>query len=213
MNREWVPIDREALLAELRKAFDDQIAEVLLSVLDKATAPSRDTGVLRDDFRELTEIVTKLATAQQKSEERLSRLEEQLTEAQARTEERMSELAKAQRQTNMVVVELAEGIDRLCKQVGGLSETLGGDIEDIAYTVLYDVLKREFGWNVGLLERSWETWDGEPEEVNVFGVARDPTRPGKTIWIVGEAKHNLTSREVQRFGVFPTYVKIFISRP
>jgi hypothetical protein len=31
-------------------------------------------------------------------------------------------------------------------------------------------------------------------------MAKDPTRPGKTIWIVGEAKHNLTVRDVERFA-------------
>ena len=37
-------------------------------------------------------------------------------------------------------------------------------------------------------------------EVNVFGQATDPTRPERPIWIVGEAKHNLTLREVERFA-------------
>jgi len=110
-----------------------------------------------------------------------------------RVENTVGELATAVR-------ELTDGLDRLRKQVGGLSESIGGDIEDIAYTVLYDVLKREYGWNVGVLERSWETWNGEPEEVNVFGIASDPTRPGKTIWIVGEAKHNPTLKEIERFA-------------
>ena len=87
----------------------------------------------------------------------------------------------------------------MSRQVGGLSETVGGDIEDIAYIVLYDVLKREFGWEVGVLERSWQKWGEQLEEVDVFGQASDPARPGRTIWIVGEAKHNLTRREVSRF--------------
>jgi len=87
----------------------------------------------------------------------------------------------------------------LSQQIGGLSETVGGDIEDIAYIVLHDVLKREFGWQVGVLERSWQTWNEEPEEVNIFGQASDPARPAEVIWIVGEAKHNLTLKEVSRF--------------
>jgi hypothetical protein len=84
--------------------------------------------------------------------------------------------------------------------VGGLSDTVGGDIEDIAYIVLHDVLQRDFGWQVGVLERTWQQWNGGPEEINVFGQATDPTRPTQTIWIVGEAKHNLTLREVERFA-------------
>ena len=96
--------------------------------------------------------------------------------------------------------ELTKGLDNLQKQVGGLSETVGGDIEDIAYIVLYDVLKREFGWDVGVLERTWKILDKEPEEINVFGKATDPKNPKKEIWIVGEAKHNLTSKEVKKFS-------------
>ena len=85
-------------------------------------------------------------------------------------------------------------------QGGGLSETVGGDIEDIAYIVLHDVLMREFGWQVGSLERTWQQWNGEGTEIDVFGQATDPARPGRSIWVVGEAKHNLTLREVERFA-------------
>ena len=73
----------------------------------------------------------------------------------------MGELAKAQQDTNQTVRELTAGIDRLRKQVGGLGETVSGDIEDIAYIVLYDMLRCEFGWEVGVLERAWQTWDEE----------------------------------------------------
>lgn len=202
LTGELVLIDREALLDELRQAFDARTAEVLLRVLDKVAAQVRDTGVTREDFRELKEITAELAAAQARTEEQVKKL----ATAQARTEERLDRLeaaverlVEAQRQTNVAVAELTEGMDRLRKQVGGLSETVGGDIEDIAYIVLHDVLKREFGWDVGVLERSWETWNGEPEEVNVFGGATDPARPKRTIWIVGEAKHNLTAKEVEKF--------------
>jgi hypothetical protein len=91
-------------------------------------------------------------------------------------------------------------LQQLARQVGGLSETVGGDIEDIAYIVLHEVLGREFGWKVGVLERTWQPWEGEAEEVDVFGRATDPARPEQIIWIVGEAKHNLTLREVERFA-------------
>jgi len=174
MNDRWVLIDREVLLAEMQQVFDARTAGVMLHVLDKVAAQVRQAGVTREDFRELKQIVAELA------------------EAQRRTTEEIKELVAAQVRTEA-------GIDRLRKQVGGLSETVGGDIEDIAYIVLHDVLKREFGWQVGVLEREWQTWDGEPEEVNVFGQATDPARPGQVIWIVGEAKHNLTQKEVDRF--------------
>jgi hypothetical protein len=209
-------INREALLAELRQTFDEQTANVLLNVLDKVALQIYQAGVTREDFRELKQIVTELAEAQRRSEERLSGVEERLSgveervsrlelaverlaEAQRRSEERLSGVEERVSRLELAVERLVYAVDALHKQVGGLSETVGGDIEDIAYIVLHDVLKREFGWQVGVLERSWQTWNGEPEEVNIFGTATDPARPERKIWIVGEAKHNLTLREVERF--------------
>ena len=209
MKGESVRIDHEALLTELQQVFDDRTSKVLLRVLDEVVVQMHRASVGREDRDELTralaalaeaqarteEQVKALAEAQARTEERLDRVEaavERLAEAQARTEEQVKALAKAQVRTE-------QALERLSQQVGGLSETVGGDIEDVAYIVLHDVLKREFGWEVGVLERSWQTWDHEPEEVNVFGAATDPARPGERIWIVGEAKHNLTAREVTRF--------------
>jgi len=171
---------------------------------------------LAEAQRRTMEEMKGLAAAQRRTEERMGSLElamERLAEAQQRTEERvgnlelaLEQLAAAQARTDAAVKELAEAqrrteraLERLSHQVGGLSDAVGGDIEDIAYIVLHDVLKREFGWQVGVLERSWQTWDGKPEEVNVFGQASDPARPDRVIWIVGEAKHNLTAKQVERF--------------
>jgi len=251
VDNEIVLIDREALIAELRRSFDEQTAEVLLRVLDKVASqvtkrmPSREEiaelwrmserlmliheraagelAALRASQEETDRRLAELAQAQARTEESISRLSQgldrleaqvqELAAAQRRTEERLQELevrvgelAEAQRRTERRVEELAEAqrrteraLEALARQVGGLSETVGGDIEDIAYIVLHDVLKREFGWEVGALERAWHRWNGSDEEVDVFGQAIDPNRPGTTIWIVGEAKHNLTAREVERF--------------
>jgi hypothetical protein len=122
--------------------------------------------------------VKELTEAQKASEGRLTRLENivmELGEAQKRTEKTVRQLAKQ------------------------VSDVVGGDLEDIAYIVLHEVLKRELGWKVGVLERVWKTWDMEPEEVDIFGQAMDPKEPDKTIWIVGEAKHNISIKEVKKF--------------
>ena len=158
-----------AIKERIAKAFDPPQASVLNEVIDL-----HNDLVKISDFSELKSIVKDLAQAQE------------------RTEERVGELAQAQRRTEVA-------LEQLSGQVGGLSETVGGDIEDIAYIVLHDVLQREFGWQVGVLERQWQTWGKEPEEVNILGQARDPSRPDQVIYIVGEAKHNLTAKEVNRF--------------
>jgi hypothetical protein len=66
-----------------------------------------------------------------------------------RLEEAIAQLSQAQARTEQGLQQLTQSVQQLARQVEGLSETVGGDIEDIAYIVLYDVLKREFGWEVG----------------------------------------------------------------
>ncbi len=150
----------------------------------------------------LEEAVEKLAQAQARTEERVTRLEEaieKLAQAQARTEERVTGLEEAVEKLAQAQARTEKALQNLAKQVGGLSDTVGGDIEDIAYIVVHDVLRREYGWKVGPLERSWQRWDGKEVEVNLFGQATDPAHPDRRIWIVGEAKHNLTLKEVRKF--------------
>ena len=157
----------------------------------------------REGFERLEGAITRLTEAQVQTEARMGRLEEaltRLTEAQAQTEARVGRLEEALTRLTEAQAQTQSALQQLARQVGGLSDTVGGDIEDIAYIVLYDVLQRDFGWQVGVLERTWQQWNGESEEVNIFGRATDPTHPERTIWIVGEAKHNLTLREVERFA-------------
>ncbi|MDW8257150.1 MAG: hypothetical protein RML85_09025 [Acidobacteriota bacterium] len=200
-------------LAQAQARTEERVARLEAIVKQLAQAQART----EERVGRLEAIVQELAQAQARAEERMGRLEaivQQLAEAQARTEERVgrleeltAELARGQAELREAMKALAEEQARmqkelrhLAKQVGGLSETLGADLEDLAYIVLHDVLKREFGWDVGPLERTWQRWNDRVEEINVFGRATDPARPGRVIWIVGEAKYNLTIREVERFA-------------
>ncbi|MGQ9710077.1 MAG: hypothetical protein ACUVXE_06340, partial [Anaerolineae bacterium] len=148
--------------------------------------------------------LNELAEAQRRSEERLDRLEvvvQELAEAQKRTDMAVQKLAEAQARTDANVARLTRAVERLQEQVGGLSETVGGDIEDIAYIVIHRVLKAELGWKVGELKRTWKRWwNGQAREIDLFGEAHDPAHPERKIWIVGEAKHNLSMRAVERFS-------------
>ena len=169
----------------LEEVFEAPQAEVLTKVWVEAFGELVKVG----DFTELKGIVRELSEAQGRTEAAVVKL----SQAQGRTEAALERLAEAQAGTE-------EALGRLSRQVGGLSETVGGDLEDVAYIVLHEVLNRELGWEVEPLERVWQEWGEEPEEVDVFGRARDPSRPEQVIWIVGEAKHNLTLREVKRFA-------------
>jgi hypothetical protein len=64
-----------------------------------------------------------------------------MEENRSQVEEALARLAEAQAHTEAALQELA----RRC-------ESLVCDIEEIAYIVLYDVLKHGLGWEVGVLE-------------------------------------------------------------
>lgn len=70
----------------------------------------------------------------------------------------------------------------------------------MAYSVVHDVLQREYGWQLEPLARSWQHWNGSEEEIDLFGQARDPAQPDVPIYIVGEVKFNLTRKDVERFA-------------
>ena len=141
--------------------------------------------------------VEELAEAQQRTEQRV----EELAEAQQRTEQRVEELAEAQQHTEHALQQLARQMGGLARQVGGMSDRMGGDLEEVAAIMIHDVLEREFGWQIDELDRAWQMWNSEEEEIDVFGQAHDPSRPNTTLWIVGEVKFNLTMRDVERFTV------------
>ena len=177
--------------ARLSQVFNDSQAIVLTDVMQSSY---RDL-VHTNDFNELKELVRDLGTTQKRTELRV----EELATAQQRTELRVEELATAQLRTEEVVQRLDRSLQKLSRQVGGLSDRLGGDLEDVAYIVVHDLLAREYGWKVQPLARSWQKWNGAREEIDLFGQVHDPMRPDLSIWIVGEVKFNLTVKEVERF--------------
>ena len=211
---------RNLMVEQLTTVFEEKQAEVLAEVI----YDSYNNLVRRDDFNDLKDIVRNIAETQDRTDQHLAELAdaqkrtelrvEELGEAQQRTEQRVEELAEAQQRTEQRVEELAEAqqrtetaqqrtelaVQRLAREVGGLSNRLGGDLEDVAAIVIEDTLHREFGWEVDELSRSWQEWEGVQTEVDVFGKAEDPSRPGLQMWIVGEVKFNLTQRDVSRFG-------------
>ncbi|MDE0182349.1 MAG: hypothetical protein OXL39_13450 [Caldilineaceae bacterium] len=176
--------DRMAMLEKLGNAFAEEQAEVLSEVIFNAY----NELVRRADFNELKDVVRDLAEAQSRTEERVGAL----AEAQGRTEKRVEELAEAQQRTEYAVQQLAQ-------QVGGLSNRMGGDLEDIAADLIHDSLQRELGWQVDGLGRAWQSWDGTEEEIDVFGKVHDPARPDTPLWVVAEVKFNLTMRDYECF--------------
>ena len=219
--------DRILMLEKLSTVFDEGQAQVLAEVIYNSyndLVHREDFSELKEIVRDLgatqqrtEQRVGDLAEAQQRTEQRVEELAEaqqrteqrveELAEAQQRTEQRVEELAEAQQRTEQRVEDLAEAQQRtetavqsLAREVGGLSNRIGGDLEDVAAIVIEDTLKRELGWEVEELSRVWRTRDGVDEEIDAFGRAHDPSRPQTPLWIVGEVKFNLTMRDVDRFS-------------
>ncbi|WNC52714.1 MULTISPECIES: hypothetical protein [unclassified Thermosynechococcus] len=205
-----------ALEEKLRTAFSPEQAHLLAEVIREAY----DDLVKAKDFNELKAIVADLAQAQKRTEERL----EELAAAQKRTEERVEELAAAQKRTEervdqltVTVAELAQAqkrteermdqlaaaqerteraVKQLARQVGGLSEALGGSLEDLALEVVSEILEYRWGMEIEFCDRdTLPLRNGEYE----FDLVIRGQVAGRPILVLGEVKSNITESEVERF--------------
>lgn len=193
-------------------------------------------SVRREDVDALRMDVRDLAAAQQRTVERLDRLEaivERLAEAQERSEQRLDRLeatverlAEAQQRTELELHSLLGAVEKLAdehhetrRQLGGLTMTVGYQLEDRAYKALPTLLQRDFDLTVqGLLRRGYVTDNGgKAHEVNILGTAR---RNGDEVTIVGESKAQLSKNDVDRFlrrtvqplaGVYETLFPILVT--
>ena len=182
-----------------------ELYEFIVKVVDDRV---KEIKVTREEFDKLTSTVDKLAEAQHKTEERLQRLEatvERLAEAQQRTEQRLEQLAEAQQRTEQRLEQLVEtqrdmakALSGLASQVGGLSDTVGFRLEDVARVMVPGWLERHMDIVVeGELEPAYVSGDGVEVQVNLFGKGRKPD--GREIIIVGECKSRIHSGEVRSF--------------
>jgi chemotaxis protein histidine kinase CheA len=160
----------------------------------------------------LERAMQELALAQARTEERVGGLERAMQElalAQARTEERvggleraMQELAQAQARTEEQITRLVEAQENLARQVGGLSDTIGFGLEDIAKVVLPGYLQRHFGimleGKLGEeLGRHFFHIDGFDVEINLYGEGK---RNGQRVVVLGEAKSRIYRSDVEKFA-------------
>ncbi|MDR7994432.1 hypothetical protein [Thermosynechococcus sp. TG252] len=198
-----------ALEEKLRTAFSPEQAHLLAEVIREAY----DDLVKAKDFNELKAIVADLAQAQKRTEERVDQLTvtvAELAQAQKRTEERVdqltltvAELAAAQKRTEERVDQLAAAQERteravkqLARQVGGLSEALGGSLEDLALEVVPEILEYRWGMEIEFCDRdTLPLRNGEYE----FDLVIRGQVEGRPVLVLGEVKSNITESEVERF--------------
>jgi predicted nuclease with TOPRIM domain len=231
--------ERVARLEEAQIRTEERLARVEEALARLAEAQARteervarlEEAQIRTEERlaRVEEALARLAEAQARTEERVARLEEnqrRLEEAQIRTEERLARVEEGQRRLEEALARLAEAqaqaeeriarlerlMEQMTRQVGALSDVIGGDLEDAAYIVIHDTFTRELGWKVDVLERTFLRWDNHELEVDIMGRAYDPARPKYEIWIVGEAKYNITVGEVERFAKKLPLISEYLTR-
>ncbi|MEM2133864.1 MAG: hypothetical protein QXG44_03380 [Candidatus Jordarchaeaceae archaeon] len=183
-----------------------ELYEFIVKVVDDKV---KEIRVTREEFDKLTTTVNKLAEAQHRTEQRL----EQLAEAQHRTEQRLEQLAEAQHRTEQRLEQLEVTVERLAEaqretakalsglasQVGGLSDTVGFRLEDVARVMVPGWLERHMKIVVeGEFEPAYVSGDGREVQINLFGKGRKPD--GKEIIVVGECKSRIHSSEVRSFA-------------
>jgi len=139
-----------------------ELGEVFLALVEEIEK-SREEGVTKREFKELSEIVRELA------------------EAQRRTEERVSELAEAQRRTEEEIRKLAGSLRRTREEVGGLSRSVAYALENEAFRQLPSFLKAEHG--IDVLDRIVRA-EIKGEEVNLLARAK---KDAQEIILIGEA--------------------------
>ena len=159
---------------QLLEGFPEQQADLMARVFVSA----HDELVTKAEFNELTAVVRELAEAQQRTELRV----EELAEAQ-------HELAAAQKQTEWAVRDLA-------KQVGGLSNALGGSLEDFACDLVPELLEKH--WHMQIESAGPEDLLIGRKHREIDVVVRG-TIAGKPVVVVCEAKASVSLKEVEGF--------------
>ncbi|MEW6103709.1 MAG: hypothetical protein AB1630_07865, partial [bacterium] len=139
--------------------------------------------------------VEELAEAQKRTEQRV----EELAEAQKRTEQRVEELAEAQKRTEQRLEKLAIAQEKTDQRLGGISNTIGYELEEKYYHLFPSVLKEDFGIEIEKeFERRFFIYpEGGEDEINIYAEAR---QNGSKIYIIGESKASIGKNDIKDFS-------------
>lgn len=167
-----------ATIPQIRNRLLQGFPEPQADLLAHVFVESHDELVTKAELNELTGVVHDLANNVK-----------ELSEAQQRTEERVEELAEAQKRTEWAVADLA-------KQVGGLSNALGGSLEDFACDLVPEILENRWGFVTKSAGPEDLTDGGRHREFDV--VVRGEIE-GKPVIVVCETKASVSTAEVTKF--------------
>lgn len=125
-------------VSELKRRFLTAFSDEQSSLLADIFYSHYESLAKSSDLKELSGIVTELARAQKDTDATVKELAEaqkrtevkveELAEAQKKTDTSVKELAEAQKKTEVTLEELSKEVRNLAKQVGGLSEAIGGSL-------------------------------------------------------------------------------------
>lgn len=178
-----------------------------------------ETFIKKDDFAELKGIVKELANAQIEVKKELK----ELSEAQKKTEiaqieirKELKELAEAQKKTEIAIKELSEAQKRtdakvksLQKEVGGISNLIGYELEEKFYPVFPMIIKKDFNAELETpLERKYILYPaGGEDEINIYAEGR---LNGEKAYLIGESKAQLGKGDIDDFGKVIKRVKNYL---
>ncbi|MGQ9571394.1 MAG: hypothetical protein ACUVWN_06710 [bacterium] len=109
----------------------------------------------------------------------------------------IEELTETQKRTEQELTSLTRTVRNMQKEIGGLSNTIGYELEDNLYPLLQKVLKEDFGVVIeGDLERTFIQHDQGGDEVNIYGNGR---LDGRKVHIIGESKVQIGKGDVEGF--------------
>ncbi len=183
-------------------AFSTQQADALTQVMAALeTERVAELAEIRENLGTLVEVTTRLAQAQARTDERLTRVEnvvEKLAQAQARTDESIKVLTQAQMQTEVALKNLSVRMDNLAAQVGGLSNRFGFSLEEFSQALLPPWLEHYYGITDLYLERSYLKLPfGEYVEADLAGEGK---RDGEPLLVLVECRSMIGGSETRRLA-------------
>ncbi|NBU97673.1 MAG: hypothetical protein EBS19_05550 [Spirochaetia bacterium] len=186
----------ELLESKFKSVFNEDQSQILADVIYH----SYEDLVKISDFTELKEIVLDLGGSQKRTETRV----EDLAESLKRTDKKVEELADALKQTDQKVDKLEKSVQNLARQVGGLSESFGGSLEDFALDIVPEVLENNWNMSIDLAYREDFVVRNKTVEIDLI---IEGTIQNKPTVVLCEVKSNLTLEEAKKFFLLVELIK------
>ena len=184
---------------KMREMLCEGFPEPQADLMARVFFSAHDELVTKAEFNELTAVTRELAEAQHMLANAQARTEsrvEQLADAQARTESRLEQLANAQHMLANAQARTEWAIKDLAKQVGGLSNALGGSLEDFACDLVPEMLEKYWQMEVQSAATEELLIGRRYREIDV--VVRG-TVAGKPVTVLCEVKATVSRKEVDGF--------------